>query len=210
MLDKKKVAREAAGIIREANDLYWYVLQKDYREYITTIKPGETVEEMGRFKSKKNKESFNQAIDGLREKLGSVIDDARSDMLDEIAEAPKPDALNYINALGARAVVTQDEIDAAVNAYGDNWTCYQMIGEIAEKHRRAGRRISFPYSNTLDGAEKFISDIEGIAGRELSDIRFEAREERGDREAHADFASAQIEAIADGSGDAGSVLAELF
>lgn len=145
-----------------ADELRDFMIEDDYSEYRANIKPGETFEEKG-FKLKtdlyrgKLSERCEQAVGRINELCDRAERRARAEM----TEPPSPEALAYCQALAARKSVTVPEVESALERYGSNWTCYQLLKDVIDAQREAGNREFYRLSprNTLDGWEKQIKSI---------------------------------------------------
>ena len=145
-----------------ADELRDFMLGDDYDEYRANIKPGEVCEEMG-FKLKtdayrgKLRERCEQAAQSINELCDRAERHARAEMI----EPPAPEALAYCQALAARKSVTVSEVESALERYGSNWTCYQLLKDVIDAQREAGNREFYRLSprNTLDGWDEQIKSI---------------------------------------------------
>lgn len=144
------------------DELRSFMIEDDYSEYRSNIKPGETLEEKG-FKLKtdnyrgKLRERCEQAVGRINELCDRAERRARAEMI----EPPSPEALAYCQALAARKSVTVPEVESALEKYGSNWTCYQLLKDVIDAQREAGNKEFYRLSprNTLDGWEKQIKSI---------------------------------------------------
>lgn len=145
-----------------ADELRDFMIEDDYGEYRANIKPGETFEEKG-FKLKtdlyrgKLRERCEQAVGRINELCDRAERRARAEMI----EPPSPEALAYCQALAARKSVTVSEVESALERYGSNWTCYQLLKDVIDAQRESGNRDFYRLSprNTLDGWEEQIKSI---------------------------------------------------
>lgn len=161
--DGGKLAESIGGELEfVADELRDFMIEDDYGEYRANIKPGETCEEKG-FKLKtdlyrgKLRERCEQAVGRINELCDRAERRARAEMI----EPPAPEALAYCQSLAARKSVTVPEVESALERYGSNWTCYQLLKDVIDAQREAGNREFYRLSprNTLDGWEKQIKSI---------------------------------------------------
>lgn len=65
--------------------------------------------------------------------------------------APDPDALNYITILKTRKQLTTNDLDIAMQKYGNNYACYKALQDIS-----SDRHIPMNYKNDTDDIEETL------------------------------------------------------
>ena len=106
-----------------------------YRRKLDAMQPGDTVPEGGKFFTDEERTAFKSKAAQFSDMIAAELDKAEESVNAAIAAAPTAEATNYINVLAARANVTETEINAALDKYGDNYAAYNAIKEIGEKHK---------------------------------------------------------------------------
>lgn len=183
MFSRESVSEKAVGVARELVESYRDILDDDYSSYMASLKPGETVMPKGRIMGDESKRKLIEACGRARESMSAVFDEARTEAGDEMAEPPSAEAVSYIQTLRGRKRVSQTEIDAAIRKYGDNWSCYQAISDVAQKQLESGNGVVVREQNTLTGAEKFISDAEKKSDRFIREVQAEVAKDPDDLKA---------------------------
>ena len=143
-------------------DLYDFMLPDDYGEYRANIKPGEVCEEMGfKLKTDAYRGKLRERCEEAAQRINELCDRAERRARAEMIEPPAPEALAYCQALAARKSVTVPEVESALERYGSNWTCYQLLKDVIDAQREAGNREFYRLSprNTLDGWDEQIKSI---------------------------------------------------
>ena len=145
-----------------ADELRDFMIEDDYSEYRANIKPGEVCEEMGfKLKTDAYKSKLRERCEEAAQRINELCDRAERRARAEMIEPPSPEALAYCQALAARKSVTVPEVESALERYGSNWTCYQLLKDVIDAQRESGNRDFYRLSprNTLDGWEKQIKSI---------------------------------------------------
>ena len=120
---------------REFADAYTKAVQDSYNKQLMNLKPGDPapVKKIAKMDERKAFEALSRTYMSKAEK---ILTSARDQLRAEIAKAPTPEAVNFITLLAARTGnITQEEIDAAVKAYGSNYQAYKAIADIARAHK---------------------------------------------------------------------------
>lgn len=144
------------------DELREFMIEDDYSEYRANIKPGEVCEEMGfKLKTDAYKSKLRERCDETAQRINELCDRAERHARAEMIEPPSPEALAYCQALAARKSVTVPEVESALERYGSNWTCYQLLKDVIDAQRESGNRDFYRLSplNTLDGWEEQIKSI---------------------------------------------------
>ncbi|MBM6868911.1 hypothetical protein [Collinsella tanakaei] len=145
-----------------ADELQTWMLEDDYSEYRSNIKPGETLEEKGfKLKTDLYKGKLRERCEEAARRINELCDRAERRARAEMSEPPSPEALAYCQALAARKSVTVPEVESALERYGSNWSCYQLLKDVIDTQRKSGNRDFYRLNprNTLDGWEKQIKSI---------------------------------------------------
>lgn len=138
------------------------MIEDDYAAYCSGLKPGDRVEEKGfKLKTDRYKGMLRERCDEAAQRINELCDRAERRARAEMIEPPAPEALAYCQALAARKGVTVSEVESALERYGANWTCYQLLRDIIIAQREAGNNDFFRLDprNTLDGWEAQIKSI---------------------------------------------------
>lgn len=183
MFSRESVSEKAVGVARELVESYRDILDDDYSSYMASLKPGETVMPKGRIMGDEGKRRLIEACGRARESMSAVFNEARTAAGDEMAEPPSAEAVSYIQTLRGRKRVSQTEIDAAIRKYGDNWSCYQAISDVAQKQLESGNGVVVREQNTLTGAEKFIGEAEKRSDRFIREVQAEVAKDPDDLKA---------------------------
>ena len=161
--DGMKLAEEVRKELELVADrLTGRMIDDDYNEYLANAEPGMVVEEKGfKLKTDLYKRELSRMCEEAAQKINALCDNAAEAARSEMTEPPKQDALAYCQALAARKSVTVSEAETALQRYGDNWTCYQIIRDVIRAQRAAGNKEFYRLDprNTLDGWEKQIESI---------------------------------------------------
>lgn len=155
----KDISNELALVVDELHD---FMLDDDYSEYRTSVRPGEVFEEKGSWlKTDAYKGRLRERCEQAAQRINELCDRAERSARAEMTEPPAPEALNYCQALAARRSVTVSEVESALERYGANWTCYQLLKDVIDAQRKAGNKEFYRLSprNTLDGWEAQIKSI---------------------------------------------------
>ena len=145
-----------------ADELRDFMIEDDYSEYRAGLKPGETFEEKGfKLKTDLYKGKLRERCEQAAQRINELCDRAERHARAEMIEPPSPEALTYCQALAARKSVTVPEVESALERYGSNWTCYQLLKDVIGAQREAGNKEFYRLSprNTLDGWDEQIKSI---------------------------------------------------
>lgn len=161
--DGMRLAEEVRGELElVADELTGRMVDDDYSEYLSSLKPGTTVSPKGfRLKTETYMRKLSERCEEAARNIDALCDNAAEAARSEMTEPPKQDALAYCQALAARKSVTVSEVETALRRYGANWTCYQIIMDVIHAQREAGEREFYRLDprNTLDGWEKQIESM---------------------------------------------------
>ena len=173
---------------------------------MAALKPGQTVEPMGKLKGRAGQERLYASCEEFREKAAAVLAQAEREAGDEMAEAPSAAALAYVQALGARSRVTKTELEAAFRNYGDNWSIYRTLRDIEARQAREGHPAFVTgISSTLDGAMEYVEDAKKAIDRFINGVRFQEYKDENDLKSRLSFLQMALNGIADGNAFAGIV-----
>lgn len=183
MFDKGKTAEKAVKVVRDLEAKYEEILESDYAEYLSGLNPGQTVRPKGRIIADERKRELVKACNDAREDAEAVFDKARAEADEEITKAPSQEAVGYLQTMRGRQHVSQTELDAAVRKYGDNWSCYQALRDIAAEQRKAGNNVAVRWANTLDGVDEFLEAAGATTDGAISEIQRETYPTETERKA---------------------------
>lgn len=173
MFDKNETAKKLCKIAEDLRDKYKELSDADYKQYMSGLKPGQTVQKKGRLVMDASKRELIKACAEARVAVNSIIDEARYKAGSEMAEPPSAGAVSYIQTLRGRRRISQTELDAAVRKYGDNWSCYQALQDIAQQQCKNGNVVFVKLGNTLEDADSFIDGASSDIKRYIADVQVE-------------------------------------
>lgn len=160
--DGGKLAEGIGEELELVADELRFMIEDDYAAYRSGLKPGERVEEKGfKLKTDRYRGMLRERCDEAAQRINELCDRAERRARAEMIEPPKPEALAYCQALAARKSVIVSEVESALERYGANWTCYQLLKDVIDAQRAAGNDEFYRLNprNTLDGWEKQIKSI---------------------------------------------------
>lgn len=160
--DGGKLAESIGEELELVADELRFMIEDDYAAYRSGLKLGERVEEKGfKLRTDLYRGKLRERCDEAAQRINELCDRAERRARAEMTEPPAPEALAYCQALAARKSVTVSEVGSALERYGANWTCYQLLRDIISAQREAGNNDFFRLDprNTLDGWEKQIRSM---------------------------------------------------
>lgn len=176
------------------------IVDHGYTAYLSDIKPGDVVASKDDFQSDEVVQEVRGLCDEAISNVNSVIDEASNDVNAEMAEAPTQEAVNYISTLRNRSKTSQNEIDAALKKYGDNWASYKAISDIAKGQRESGNSVYCRYSHSLDGADKFLERAQERCINFIRGIMFERKyNDTRNRQSRLEWCIMDLNSYVDGS-----------
>ena len=188
MFDKGRTNARLSIIAEQCASAALEVARQDYKEYMAALKPGQTVEPMGKLKGRAGQERLYASCEEFREKAAAVLAQAERE------------------ALGARSRVTKTELEAAFRNYGDNWSIYRALRDIEARQAREGHPAFVTgISSTLDGAMEYVEDAKKAIDRFINGVRFQEYKDESDLKSRLSFLQMALNGIAEGNAFAGIV-----
>lgn len=154
-MDIKKMKDDIKGVFTEYNKIFEIRKKENYKEICEGLKPYETVPDPKNITEFKGttRDYLTKDLTELRTKGLDIVDSSLKELNDYKTQAPDPNAMNYINMLASRKRLTTNDLDMAVQKYGDNYSCYKALEDISSE-----RHIPMNYRNNADEIETVLND----------------------------------------------------
>lgn len=165
-MDIKKLKSDLKEIYTEYNKVFEKRQEENYRDHINNMDPYERIPKKDELPIKGTaRDNLQSDIVDLRKKGASVIESAFDEIKTFKTQAPDPNAYNYISMLKLRKDLTESDIDNAMEIYGQNYSCYKALEDLANE-----RRIPLNYHNPTDEIEEALTMAQNnIAKMSVSD-----------------------------------------
>ena len=134
MLNMKQTSADIHKLQMEFADAFHQAADASRVEAIQALKPGAPAPAAGKIYGDSNRAAFEGQAAGLRGHAYSILDAAKKELSAEMSAAPNTDAVNAVAMLRLRDHLTGEEIQSALDAYGNNYMCYQAIRDAARAH----------------------------------------------------------------------------
>lgn len=155
MVNTKEIKADLSKIYRNYATDYDFISTASFDKYRKDLKPGQIVEEKGRFFFPDDEQRFIELAREHRDKGLEIVNHVRSEIRKAKSEAPSTDAVNYISMLRNQKNITDRDIDAAVERYGNNYTAYRAIRDIAIEWK-----IYNYGEDPIDKVDRGLDDVE--------------------------------------------------
>ena len=129
-----------------------------YKRRLSELKAGDVAPASRGFFYADDRDRFAERASDYREKARAVVDDAMQEVRVRKTDSPTTEAVNYINLLRNKHNVTEEEISNAVERYGDNYSCYHALRDIAEDNHVLTLDVH-PLDKITEGLENTLSSI---------------------------------------------------
>ena len=142
-----------------------------YKHKKENLGAGETIPEGGRIFEPGERADFERVAADFHGMISGELDKAESYVNTAITAAPSQEAVNYITTLSMRSNVSESELRAALDKYGENFASYQAIKDVAERNK-----VYLPSSPIEDAKDQIAQkrreldciNLSGIEGGRIS------------------------------------------
>lgn len=162
--DVKKLQKDITALNKEFADAFHETAERSRRKAMEGLRPGDPVPPTGKIYGEADRQKFEAKAADIRSRGYALINKAKADLERQIAEAPKPDAVNAVAMLSHRTHVTRQEVDTLLQVYGDNYQTYQAIRDIAGKNE-----IFIEPSNLEKGFSAIAGESSAVGSFTLKD-----------------------------------------
>ena len=113
------------------------LLDESYNRALAMLQPGEPAP-FKKILDQEAKDQYQIFLEKSKAEAHTIIDEALEALYKEKAAAPSQEAVNYISMLALRDgmnTLTKEDITSAVTLYGDNYTAFKTIKDLAKKNK---------------------------------------------------------------------------
>lgn len=165
----KAEAKKAIEQLKQMNNTYIEdykaVFEKDKKEVLHRLKPGQPVPAENIVILDENKALLNQLQMELKDKAQSVLNELKSSINKAMTKAPSNEALNYIELLSKRTTLNRDDINLALNTYGENYQIDKVLVDLAKKNEIAVDDISIVEDILSEATTNLFNSYDRVLGR---------------------------------------------
>lgn len=129
---------------------------------LSRLKPGEAAPAPG-FLTPEIQEELRASVGRLANRAQAVLEDALREVREAKAEAPSTEAVNAITMLRGNKHVSESELNALMEVYGDNYLTHKAICDLAREHNAT----LFP-PHPAQGLEEGLVNLSRIYRRDLT------------------------------------------
>lgn len=152
-MSRKLTAKALTDAYEDAISEYKNALQHDHFQ---AVQAGATQLPAG-FASKDNEQAANSRVYAIMHRALDAINEQKEAVKDKLIEPPTYEEAAYITAISGRDDLTREEINAALERYGNHNTQHAVL--------MAAKRSGFAdYYNKTD-AERYSEDLDFMAGQ---------------------------------------------
>lgn len=158
--EKATLNKELKALLDEYQQRYESQRQASEAKYKTSLKAGETFHEQKGFYYDRDRQTFNNFCEHLKERAHKLIDKAAMEVMAQNTAAPSTEAVNVVTLVNSRQNVPVDEIDQLMTKYG--LTCPMVYNALKEKAESLGYRDFRPHPITeeAEGMEAMLRAID--------------------------------------------------
>ena len=120
--------------------------------YIKSLNGGDRLPAEGKLYGEDVRRQFAETARQYGADAREIVDQRENEIRGLMAAAPSQDAVNALTMLKMRNEVSEEELNGAFDAYGDNYQCYKVLADIAA-------------DNNIRGIDKhpLETELEGLA-----------------------------------------------
>ena len=131
MLNKNRLKELIDGFAKE----FAGVADASRTEHMKTLKPGDRTPVDGKIYGENYRSRLAETAQQKGDEARALIEERENEIMQLMAAAPSQDAVNTISLLKMRNSLSEEELNAAFDAYGDNYTAYQVLADIAKDNK---------------------------------------------------------------------------
>ena len=159
--EKKKIA--------EINAKYCEAYRKCYDaaadELRQGLTPGSKFPAIQGITTENQRNIMREKAADLRAEAMVEVNKIRDAVIAEKTAAPSEDAVRFLTLMSMREHVSQEEIDEAVNAYGDNYSATRALNKIAREHG------CVPHDHPVERMAEVVGSLEKSVSRYGQDLK---------------------------------------
>ena len=160
MLETSTLKQKLSELYSKYINVSQQMLDLDYKKKLSELKPGQKAPEQYRFFFPEDREALDEQLGAYREECRALLDDATANVKKLMTDAPSDDAVNYLTVMKLKSDITVNDIENALERYGDNYTAYNAIKGIAIENEIRGID-----EHILDGITRGLDDITAQVNR---------------------------------------------
>ena len=134
----KDLRSKLSTIYRNYVEAYDKISDQDYKAYLQTLTPGAIAPPKYHFFSDEYRETFAGEAQRYRDEALAIIDDALDRIRIKKTTAPTTEAVNYLTMLKDKPDLTEGDIENALTTYGENYSAYNAIRNLADTNNIRG------------------------------------------------------------------------
>ena len=161
MINTVKIKESINEILSEYAEAYREASELAYNAKLKDLKPGEQVPKKGGLFFDSYRESLKKKFDESKAKGIEMLSDVKRQIREIKTAAPSTDAVNYLALLKEKKHISQEDIDNAIETYGENYIVYKTLIDIANDNKFFGYKdcVIDAVDKGLDEAMAAISSM---------------------------------------------------
>ena len=156
------IKQDLSKLYHEYIDIYNKYVDIAYKEELQKLKPGQRTPQKNGLKTNDLREKFDDKAYELRNKALDIIDTNIEALKAEKTAPPSVEATNYITLLKDRTDLTDRDIMEAMDAYGDNYSAFMAIKNIA-KDKKIRVNTHSDVDAVLNGLDEVKANVQRMS-----------------------------------------------
>lgn len=126
------IRKQLKNYVHEYADTYAAMADNCFKRRCAMLRPGQPAPARDLPLDRESREEFGEVCADLRRKVNDLLDGVAENYTAEVTKAPSDEAVKLITVLKAVGTVSEGDLAAYLEKYGDNYTVYVALREIAK------------------------------------------------------------------------------